>query len=560
MYLKLTFVMLVLLAACRPRNSQIKEIISFGDRTQVGDYMIPLNKSGLQGNSVSAKVVGLVVNSTLTDRGVQISEFAKKELYDEFNRLTQRVFREIGKLEVNSSGIILPYGNRLVLTEKQRDSGFVSFQDLRNSIKKSAFPMGIDSPEYSHIFRDHPELTPSEFKYQPSCEPGGRFGFKANRIRLDMECTLGIKKNNPNSQVTTSEFYSFALVQVELDFAKPIFEQRDIDDGFARINVADLTGIAQPDSSMFFYDDKEYKASLDLSSAEKDSPNVSEMLGARAKSKILRFDLRGERKIYVEDRFDFERLPLKGSEIGRTIQRGLKIAVASLRKDFPELGNRIVLQSELSRENPSSQIVFRIVPTNRKEDGEATQLFDDETGEKVFNLISINIPSARPKDIGLKDLGLIADLSKQLQEVSIYVVLHEFGHALGLAHNFAGYGFDKNGKPRFNAIMSYMHYVPIDLTIGTVSAYLDYDILALRYLYADQLFSDGNLVRKQALAALQKMPFESHSVFEPIHGERHLDQAIDFIMTIHHPIVDSAIARANGREVFKRRLQEAYYK
>ena len=115
----------------------------------------------------------------------------------------------------------------------------------------------------------------------------------------------------------------------------------------------------------------------------------------------------------------------------------------------------------------------------------------------------------------LKDKDLGIDCGRKLvRDIILFVVLHEMGHNFGLTHNFKASIDEKNYYKSESEIQEYFPQFKLanlqtDQDITKTSSVMDYisvfdvfpftvlgkyDLEALRFLYMDQIISEGNPV------------------------------------------------------------------
>jgi hypothetical protein len=177
---------------------------------------------------------------------------------------------------------------------------------------------------------------------------------------------------------------------------------------------------------------------------------------------------------------------LQSSDLGRMTKESLKVAAADLRVKFPEFGRKIKLRSETPGSKPD--IAFNINEQHEKSEV-PTKLVDNDSGELKHARVSIldeaKIHESLRMLTGFAELGLIPDAKKSFKEAFEMMVIHALGHALGLRHNFSGYGMYQNWGNDLQAAMSYaLLGIPVDFLTDRLE-FKPHDILSLKILYAD---------------------------------------------------------------------------
>lgn len=245
-------------------------------------------------------------------------------------------------------------------------------------------------------------------------------------------------------------------------------------------------------------------------------------------------------RIVIDDMNDSFGKPLSQFKQGPWVQEALKIATADLRIKFPELGKKIALTSEQPRLQPDIAFAMGDAMGNA---GIALMLLDDKNGELRQARIGLGEESnlnGRVKMIdGFHKLGLIEDPKRSFKDSYLFTVLHELGHTLGLRHNFAGYGMNKNWGNDLQAVMSYaMIGFPIEFVSDKIE-WKPHDILSLKILYADTPGA-GSQNRGAWIQEILRFPLSQDEFFnENPFGEfpEHLKAAIRFLENTNHPKV-----------------------
>ncbi len=167
------------------------------------------------------------------------------------------------------------------------------------------------------------------------------------------------------------------------------------------------------------------------------------------KMAVSRLDI--SKKVGIDDVRDANGQPLS-SEAGVLVSTTVGQLVKQLRSEVPELGRQLVLVSE----DPSVEtaISFRVDPTIENP-GVASCAESDVNGTSMACRVVVWVGS---KLLWLyieamKGIGLVADFDREVNLVNKAFVTHEFGHAVGLAHNFGGLYLNKAGEPVMSSIM-----------------------------------------------------------------------------------------------------------
>ena len=265
---------------------------------------------------------------------------------------------------------------------------------------------------------------------------------------------------------------------------------------------------------------------------------------------IIKWDLSAPNaRIVIEDR-----IPEVSAEMQETVRSALLAALASL-KSFEPLAKRIVLASQAGKINESDYKISLSLgkmpftfPTDPITGGASQVLaagladgvFQRKSGQRLGAKIIINQQDDFRSTLlkryqGMVSKGLSQSAEAEFKALIKFTVVHELGHALGLAHNFAGYNLDSNGQ--YISIFSIMSYpalfIPPSIATHHGFGFGSHDINSLKYLYAD-LTEDPAKTRAEALKILKTLPFETDipAGNAPINPLRqsfdHLKKALEF--------------------------------
>jgi len=243
-------------------------------------------------------------------------------------------------------------------------------------------------------------------------------------------------------------------------------------------------------------------------------------------------------RIVIDDVKNIDGKALGNSEYGNWIQEALKIATADLRMKLPSLGKKIILTSEQPRLQPD--IAFSLGDAMGAA-GMAMMLLDDKNGEIRQARIGIggesNLNGRIQMIDGFHKLGLIDDPKKSFRDSFLIMVTHELGHTLGLRHNFAGYGLNKNWGNDLQSVMSYaMIGFPMEFISEKVE-WKPHDILSLKILYSE-LGGEDQRSRQDLIAEVLKYPLSQDEMLsENLFGDfaGHFVTALKYLEVTNHP-------------------------
>lgn len=243
-------------------------------------------------------------------------------------------------------------------------------------------------------------------------------------------------------------------------------------------------------------------------------------------------------RIVIDDSKDKSGLDLTRSQYGQWIQEALKIGVADLRIKLPAFGKKIVLVSEQPLLEPD--IAFSVTESTSIDDLAATLVIDSTKGEIKKSRIKLGEEALLYGRFKMLEeftkLGLIDDAKTSYRDAVQLMILHELGHALGLRHNFAGYGMRGNWGNDLQSVMSFATMgLPPDFLTDKIE-WKPHDIVSLKILYAELFSTNSQGIQSLITEVLQYPLSRDDSPIEHSSPE-HFRRALDYLATTNHPKV-----------------------
>ncbi len=473
------------LVACRSTVASDADTSGFRDSGFLRKlYLLP-------GKSVSTQKVSFHTTGVFLLDWDQLPAGVKKlELDDAFSALPESFLKKVQEdryltgekvpfsLSIDPQGAVIKFGSEVQKLPIMEANGrsYLEWEAMRRAVSRCPFSKEalMKSPLVEWAVKQG-KLDTKKLAIQTNISYFTSVYWRHNGARLSGSCELSVHDGKNAVQFALNSEYNF-------EFSEPIFD-------FPLEDKSKGMFFASGDLKPFTRGGRQKMA---LILTETDDPN---------KMAVSRLDI--SKKVGIDDLRDSEGQPLN-SEGGVLVSTTLRQLVKQLRAEVPELGRQLVLVSE----DPSveSTISFRIDPTIENP-GVASCAESDVNGTSMACQVVVWVGSKLlwPYIEAMQKIGLVADFDREVNLVNKAVITHEFGHALGLAHNFGGLYLNNAGEPVMSSIMGYPFGLPFDL-IKYDAKFFPQDVLALKFIYADSIAKDQDKLQQDLLQKLAEFP------------------------------------------------------